>query len=46
MENRLVKDAISSFELDTDRPVAWAPQAHPQVQAVAEYHENQTGEGN
>jgi pyruvate dehydrogenase E1 component len=46
VENRLVKDAISSFELDTDRPVAWAPQAHPQVQAVAEYHENQTGEGN
>jgi len=26
--------------------VAWAPQAHPEVQAVAEYHEAQTGEGN
>ena len=46
VENRLVKDAISSFELDTDRPVAWAPQEHPQVQAVAEYHEYQAGEGN
>ncbi|HRA90599.1 MAG TPA: pyruvate dehydrogenase (acetyl-transferring), homodimeric type, partial [Acinetobacter sp.] len=46
VENRLVKDAISSFELDTDRPVAWAPQVHPEVQAVAEYHDNQTGEGN
>ena len=27
VDARLVKDAISSFELDTDRPVAWAPQA-------------------
>ena len=46
VENRLVKDAISSFELDTDCPVAWAPQTHPEVQAVAEYHEHQAGEGN
>jgi pyruvate dehydrogenase E1 component len=46
VDARLVKDAISNFELDTDRPVAWAPQAHPEVQAVAEYNETQTGEGN
>ncbi|WP_224973187.1 pyruvate dehydrogenase (acetyl-transferring), homodimeric type [Acinetobacter oleivorans] len=46
VDARLVKDAISNFELDTDRPVAWAPQAHPEVQAVAEYNEAQTGEGN
>ena len=39
-----MKDAISNFELDTDRPVAWAPQAHPEVQPVAEYNETQTGE--
>ncbi len=45
VENRLVKDAISSFELETDRPVAWAPQAHPEVQPVAAYQE-QSGEGN
>lgn len=46
VDNRLVKDAISSFELDTDRPVAWAPQAHPEVQPVAEYREDQAGEEN
>lgn len=45
VDARLVKDAISNFELDTDRPVAWAPQAHPEVQPVAEYNETQTGEG-
>ena len=43
VENRLVKDAISSFELDTDRPVAWAPQQHSQLQEVAKYHEPQSG---
>ena len=36
VDARLVKDAISTFELDTDRPVAWAPQATPSVHAVAE----------
>ena len=46
VENRLVKDAISSFELETDRPVAWAPQAHPEVQTVAEYQEPVSGEEN
>ena len=45
VDARLVKDAISSFELDTDRPVAWAPQAHPEVHAVADYKE-QSGEEN
>ena len=45
VDARLVKDAISSFELDTDRPVAWAPQTHPEVQAVADYKEP-TGEEN
>jgi len=34
-----VKDAISSFELDTDRPVAWAPQATPELHPVADYKE-------
>jgi pyruvate dehydrogenase E1 component len=34
VDARLVKDAISNFELDTDRPVAWAPQAHPEVQQL------------
>ena len=38
-----MKDAISNFELDTDRPVAWAYK-HPEVQPVAEYNETQTGE--
>ncbi len=28
VDARLVKDAISTFELDTDRPVAWAPQSN------------------
>ncbi len=40
MDARLVKDAISSFELDVDRPVAWLPQAHPSVQEVAAYTES------
>ncbi len=39
VDARLVKDAISTFELDTDRPVAWAPQATPSVHAVADYKE-------
>ena len=39
VDARLVKDAISSFELDTDRPVAWAPQATPELHAVADYKE-------
>ena len=39
VDPRLVKDAISSFELDVDRPVAWLPQAHPSVQEVAAYTE-------
>jgi pyruvate dehydrogenase E1 component len=40
VDARLVKDAISSFELDVDRPVAWLPQAHPSVQEVAAYTES------
>ena len=39
VDARLVKDAISSFELDTDRPVAWAPQATPELHPVADYKE-------
>ncbi len=39
VDKRLVKDAISSFELDTDRPMAWAPQAHAELQSVADYQE-------
>ena len=39
VDARLVKDAISSFELDVDRPVAWLPQAHPTTQDVAPYAE-------
>jgi pyruvate dehydrogenase E1 component len=39
VDARLVKDAISTFELDTDRPVAWAPQETPSVHAVADYKE-------
>lgn len=39
VDARLVKDAISSFELDTDRPAAWLPQTHPEVHAVADYKE-------
>jgi len=45
VDARLVKDAISSFELDIDRPVAWLPQTHPETQAVAGYKE-QSGEEN
>ncbi|KAA8731290.1 pyruvate dehydrogenase (acetyl-transferring), homodimeric type [Acinetobacter qingfengensis] len=44
VDARLVKDAISSFELDIDRPLPWKPQAHAEVQAVAEYVENTSGE--
>ncbi|TCM68754.1 pyruvate dehydrogenase E1 component [Acinetobacter calcoaceticus] len=43
VDARLVKDAISSFELDIDRPVAWLPQAHPETHDVAAYAE-QSGE--
>ena len=39
VDARLVKDAISTFELDVDRPVAWLPQAHPSTQEVAAYTE-------
>ena len=39
VDARLVKDAISSFELDTDRPMAWLPQTHPELHAVADYKE-------
>ena len=39
VDARLVKDAISSFELDVDRPVAWLPQAYPTTQDVAPYAE-------
>src|SRR5690606_12738204 len=39
VDARLVKDAISSFELDTDRPVAWAPQITPELHPVADYKE-------
>ncbi len=45
VDPRLVKDAISTFELDIDRPVAWLPQTHPEVQEVAGYTE-QSGEEN
>ena len=40
VDKRLVKDAISSLEIDTDRPVAWQPQAHASLQPVADYREN------
>ncbi len=39
VENRLVKDAISSLEIDIDHPSAWKPQQHAQFQAVAPYLE-------
>ena len=45
VDARLVKDAISTFELDVERPVAWLPQAHPETHSVAEYTE-QSGEEN
>lgn len=31
VDRRMVKDAISSFELETDLPLAWMPQAHAQL---------------
>lgn len=31
VDRRMVKDAISSFELETDLPLAWMPQTHAQL---------------
>ncbi len=39
VEYRLVKDAISTFEIDIDRPSPWKPQEYAEVQSVAEYIE-------
>ena len=44
VDNRLVKDAITSFEIDVDRPIAWQPQDHAKIKPVAEYVEPTSAE--
>lgn len=53
VDRRMVKDAISSFELETDLPLAWMPQAHAALidledvgQAATKTDEKRTEGGN
>ncbi len=45
VENRLVKDALSSLEIDIARPSAWKPQQHATIQDVAQYIEQSVSGG-